>query len=219
METPIITTFEEYQKAARVTAMYTDTTRMPAITGIMYAALGLVDEMQEFFEALEALRHQPTRIDTTLLHDCSHLWDEAGDVMWYCANIATDINFILNTDDNMHGHGGAFTVKETLFQHCATITGSVKKIYRDEDVAALQSFPLTVSKQFQPKIFNTWKSLLEIVAIMQENLYKVYLDNYMSKVEPLSKEEFFLQMILQRNIKKLYSRMERKVLTGDGDNR
>ena len=219
MEIPTILAFEDYQKAARVTAMYTDTTRMPAITGTMYAALGLVDEMQEFFEALEDIRHQPTKIGSPSLHDCSHLWDEAGDVMWYCANIATDINFILSIQNGTNGNGGAFTVKETLFQHCATIAGGVKKIYRDEDVAALQSFPLTVSKQFQPKIFNTWKSLLEIVAIMKDNLYKVYLDNYMSKVEPFSKDEFFINEILQRNIYKLYSRMERKVLTGDGDNR
>ena len=219
MEIPTILAFEDYQKAARVTAMYADTTRMPAITGTMYAALGLVDEMQEFFEAFEDVRHQPTKVGSLFLRDCSHLWDEAGDVMWYCANIATDIGFLLTIHNYTNGNDGAFAVRETLFQHCATIAGSVKKIYRDEDVAALQSFPLTVSKQFQPKIFNIWKSMLEIITLMKDNLYKVYLSNNMSKIEILSPDEFFLTEILQRNIKKLYSRMERKVLTGDGDNR
>src|SRR5512139_3289251 len=80
-------TFEEYQKAARATAIY------PTEYAIVYPTLGLCGESGEVAERIKKLirdRVASEEVRTRIVL-------ELGDVLWYIANLASDMDISLET--------------------------------------------------------------------------------------------------------------------------
>lgn len=74
----------EYQKAARATAVY------PREYGVIYPAMGLAGEAGEAVEKVKkAVRKGGASYRDVL--DKEGLVKELGDVLWYIANLASDI--------------------------------------------------------------------------------------------------------------------------------
>jgi NTP pyrophosphatase (non-canonical NTP hydrolase) len=79
----------EYQKAARATAVYPDEWK------IVYPALGLAGEAGEAVEKIKkAIRKSKGYAFKNEL-DYAGLIKELGDVMWYVANLCTDLGIEL----------------------------------------------------------------------------------------------------------------------------
>jgi NTP pyrophosphatase (non-canonical NTP hydrolase) len=77
-------TFDEYQKEAHKTAIY------PGSIGLAYVTMGLVGEAGEIANKVKKIyrdRHGCLSDD-----DCRELGKELGDVLWYCAELATVLN-------------------------------------------------------------------------------------------------------------------------------
>lgn len=80
-------TFEEYQKHAMSTAIY------PADKAILYPALGLCGEAGEVAEKIKkTIRDADGVFDD---ERCKAIALEIGDVLWYAAALARDINISL----------------------------------------------------------------------------------------------------------------------------
>jgi len=81
-------TLDEYQKQARSTAVY------PKEYRIIYPALGLAGEAGEAVEKVKkAVRLGATGYPNYI--DYAGLTKELGDVLWYLANIASDMGITL----------------------------------------------------------------------------------------------------------------------------
>ena len=77
-------TFNEYQKTSRQTAIY------PPEHGVIYPALGLASEAGEVAgKVKKALRDDQGKISEQRREKIK---DELGDVLWYVAQLATDLN-------------------------------------------------------------------------------------------------------------------------------
>lgn len=75
----------QYQEAARNTAVY------PADMGLIYTTLGLVGESGEVAEKVKKMIR-----DGKTLKECrADLVKELGDVLWYVANVAHELNITL----------------------------------------------------------------------------------------------------------------------------
>ena len=89
-------TFEEYQKFCKTTAIYPDTTKL------MYPALGLTGEAGEIANKVKKLiRDGADREDYhAKLNAIGH---ELGDVLWYCAMLAKEVDMNLGRimEDNL----------------------------------------------------------------------------------------------------------------------
>lgn len=75
-------TFNNYQKVARKTAIYKD--------GIFYPALGLCGESGEVAEKIKKIYRDNDGIISE--YNKEQIVKEMGDVLWYIANLATDLN-------------------------------------------------------------------------------------------------------------------------------
>lgn len=79
--------FNSYQRNASTTAIYPDEHR------ILYPALGLAGEAGEVANKVKKLiRDGPDKRPDTWREDIA---SEIGDVLWYCAALATDLNLSL----------------------------------------------------------------------------------------------------------------------------
>lgn len=79
-------TFNNYQKYARETAIYTG-------NGIYYPALGLCGEAGEVADKIKKIyRDKSGKISE---EDKHQIVKEMGDVLWYLANMASDLNITL----------------------------------------------------------------------------------------------------------------------------
>jgi NTP pyrophosphatase (non-canonical NTP hydrolase) len=79
--------FNSYQRVAATTAIYPDEHR------ILYPALGLAGEAGEVANKVKKLvRDGPDSRPDTWREDIA---SEIGDVLWYCAALATDLNLTL----------------------------------------------------------------------------------------------------------------------------
>ena len=77
-------TFDEYQKTARSTAIY------PPEHRVIYPALGLASEAGEVAgKVKKSLRDDHGEISAERREKIK---DELGDVLWYAAQLATDLN-------------------------------------------------------------------------------------------------------------------------------
>lgn len=81
-------TFDEYQKIARSTAVYDND------LGIIYTALGLAGEAGEVVEHIKKMVRDSNRIPTPERRDA--IRKELGDVLWYVANMASDLEISLD---------------------------------------------------------------------------------------------------------------------------
>ena len=83
----IMSDFNSYQRNASTTAIYPDEHR------ILYPALGLAGEAGEVANKVKKLiRDGPDKRPDTWRGDIA---SEIGDVLWYCAALATDLNLSL----------------------------------------------------------------------------------------------------------------------------
>lgn len=77
-------TFDEYQKIARSTAVYDND------LGAIYTALGLAGEAGEVVEHIKKMVRDNSRIPTPERREA--IKKELGDVLWYVANLAADLD-------------------------------------------------------------------------------------------------------------------------------
>jgi len=80
-------TFDEYQTIARTTAIYNND------LGAIYTALGLAGETGEVVEHIKKMVRDNNRIPTPERREA--ITKELGDVMWYVANLASDLDIKL----------------------------------------------------------------------------------------------------------------------------
>lgn len=84
--------FDEYQLRAAKTAQY------PASRSIEYTALGLVGEAGEVANKVKKwIRGDYKSIERSQMETLQEVAaDELGDVLWYCAALATELNLSLS---------------------------------------------------------------------------------------------------------------------------
>jgi len=80
-------TFDEYQKFARSTAVYNSE------LGAIYSALGLAGETGEVIEHVKKMARDDNRTPTP--ERVEKIRKELGDVLWYLANLASDLGLDL----------------------------------------------------------------------------------------------------------------------------
>lgn len=80
--------FNEYQEKARETAIY------PSEQGLIYTALGLCGEAGEVAEKVKKMIRDEIQLDAKYR---GKLARELGDVLWYVANLAHEIDVTLDT--------------------------------------------------------------------------------------------------------------------------
>ena len=80
-------TFDDYQRQAKKTAIY------PKSAGVMYPALGLTGEAGEVANKVKKIVRDG--VDKMPSDWREQIAGELGDVLWYCAAIATDLNMSL----------------------------------------------------------------------------------------------------------------------------
>lgn len=196
----------DYQESTRETAIYPGATEGTSL-GIAYCMLGLVSETNEARLAWR-LRVVENYADRTA--------DELKDVLWYIARLSDELDLTLS--DIVHVWTGVqletfeeFThVRATrhprshaqvptdillnrLAEHIAILSGTVKKVIRDDGGVLDQAKRLIVATQLG-SIFNYWCVLLE----------------------RLEKD---ISVAAQENLDKLNDRKERGVIGGSGDSR
>lgn len=180
-----------YQSKARKTAIYPG--QGFGVLGIAYVALGLANEVGEFIE-----KHQ-------LAYTESEVNAEAGDVLWYVAQIATEISnqplgaLVLAEEFTDLRVPSPITAvdqaqaKDDLVRAAARIAGQAKKIVRDNpEGKALEER----AKSIETDLHLTMESLAILVG-----------------------GGSVLGGCAEGNLAKLASRAERGALMGDGDNR
>lgn len=170
----------EYQTGAVSTAIYPGK--------LTYPTLGLCGEVGELADVVD------TGSDTEILK-------EAGDVLWYAANVASDCGAALsevckrktfqNSVKRVHwdSHEAVF---EMVVQ-AGIVAENVKKTIRDND-GELQD-------KRRANILKALKKLIIVLAEIANNSHST------------------LEKCAKMNLEKLRSRQERGKLTGDGDNR
>jgi len=84
----LIMEFNQYQEAARETAIY------PSEQGLIYTALGLTGEAGEVAEKVKKMIRDGIELDPKYQGKIAR---ELGDVLWYVANLAHEIGVTLDT--------------------------------------------------------------------------------------------------------------------------
>lgn len=212
-----MTTLNEYQTKTRETAIYPE-----ALTGsigaITYVALGLLDEMGEVLSCLSAgdspidLRVDVLSVGSSDEGVRDHYLAEVGDVMWYLARLADEMG--LELDNLLDEEQVELFVKwpwperespkwvheiQTLVTILTPVAGFVKKSIRDS--AGILS----------PRAFEGIKQSLESALFAVATSMKYFAQE--------KKVDAHLGTVLDLNLEKLFSRKERGVLGGSGDNR
>lgn len=84
----------EYQKLSRETAVYTD--GLSTIDGLTYSVLALCGEAGELANKLKKAHRAGIEPDRNVLAD------ELGDCLWYCASVAHELGFDLESIAEMN---------------------------------------------------------------------------------------------------------------------
>jgi len=93
LQTPPITSFDEYQRAAEDTAQYPNKGNE-----LRYPAMGLAGEAGEVLEKVKKLWRNKGITSRAFMseEDRVILLAELGDVLWYAAAMATELNYLLS---------------------------------------------------------------------------------------------------------------------------
>lgn len=83
-----MTTLNEYQQAARQTAIYPDN------YSVVYPTLGLTGEAGEVSDKVKKIIRDKGGVFD--VHDDYEIAKELGDVLWYLANLASDLGYSLD---------------------------------------------------------------------------------------------------------------------------
>lgn len=171
----------QYQNDSRRFARY------PADKWLVYPVLGLMGEAGEFFE-----KFQKRVLETELI-------SEAGDVLWYLANIATDSSMLLHEillTNSFSDLEQSILPSTNLIQmgiQIGKLSELVKKMIRDDNGRLTPERKERI-KNSLVHIINEWGSIC-------------------------ASRNLNLTTIAEYNLQKLSSRLERNKLHGDGDNR
>jgi NTP pyrophosphatase (non-canonical NTP hydrolase) len=168
----------EYQKKAR-------TTCLDNCKNLEYLTLGLVGELGEVSEKEDEIYCKKEEKESILL--------EVGDVMWYLANISTELKIELDHVWDINFKDNIKFNSLPAFIFASKICEKVKKIKRDKKGVADKKDTIAILK-----------NLTKIIR------YLDYETNYFG---------FSLEDAMIKNIEKLESRKKRGVLKGNGDNR
>lgn len=169
----------DYQDAAVKTSI------IPAKLSLVYPTLGLCGEVGELVKSV--------------LGEDEGTSKEIGDVMWYAANVAADMDMLLSvvckrkTFPTKGDYWGIDDVLEELSIRCGEVAENVKKTLRDDKGV--------MGDKRQKNIANALKEIFSLLASIADN------------------NDTSLKDCADENIKKLQSRKARGVLKGDGDNR
>lgn len=168
----------EYQKAAVELAIYP--------TPLVYPALGLCGEIGE--------------LTKEKLAESDNVSKEIGDVLWYVANVASDMGMRLSEvcgrktfPKKSVDYWSVDDVLEELAIRCGEVAENVKKTLRDDDGVLGER-----------RRGNIATALKEIVVLLENSA---------------SHQKITLQDCADENIKKLQSRQKRGKIGGDGNNR
>ena len=186
----------EYSEKARSLAIYCDNSPWAKFA---YPALGLADEFGELLDKI-TLSHTYTKEDIAA---------ELGDVLWYLVNVSEDagtsfidlLNMFVDIRITSFTQLGSYInvssdIRPSIVRgpvHTGRIAGVAKKMIRDTNGV------LTLEKL---KIVH--ESLKEIIVCLYQIAWTWGIN---------------MDDVAQGNIKKLFSRKERGVLQGSGDNR
>ena len=185
--------FDEYQKAALTTAMYPNQG-----DNLTYPALGLAGESGEICEKVKDDGSETEE-------ERAALAKELGDVLWYVAMMAEELDISLS---QITGSGGAdideyqrFNLGQGVLANSSRrlagqsgkVCDKVKKMYRDD------GSKLTEARR--GAIANELGGVLRCIATVACDLHAN------------------LSRVAEMNIEKLASRKRRGTITGDGDNR
>ncbi|MCX8035340.1 MAG: nucleoside triphosphate pyrophosphohydrolase family protein [Candidatus Dojkabacteria bacterium] len=86
-------TFKEYQNKSRKTALYTNIDKSVIGNHILYPTLGLAGETGEFVEKIKKIMRNKNGVFEE--QDKDALKGELGDILWYIAQLATDLGLEL----------------------------------------------------------------------------------------------------------------------------
>jgi hypothetical protein len=168
---------DEYQSNAKAIAIYPGE--------LVYPALGLCGEVGELIHAIS--------------HDAEEVVKEAGDVLWYIANVASDAGLVLSE-----------------------VVGR-KTFPKDIDCWRLSTTKCDLSIQAGVVAEHVKKTLRDDAGVLCDKRRKGIKKDLKEIVDLLAKvcgfENTTLEDCAEKNIAKLLSRQERGKLTGDGDDR
>lgn len=180
---------DEYQRRAGETAVYPGRGFGPL--GLAYVMLGFVNEVGEYIEK----RDEGTHSDAELLA-------EAGDALWYAAEIAGELivplSDLLNADDwadlvyMRPGRANEEAARDHVWKCLARAAGHVKKVIRD-DVDGPSDLRVDLIRYDVRVVVSALATLVGGAAI--------------------------LEGAAEGNLAKLADRMERDAIHGDGDHR
>lgn len=170
----------EYQTGAVSTAIYPGK--------LAYPTLGLCGEVGELADAIDCNK------DAEILK-------EAGDVLWYVANVANDCGVELSE-----------VCKRKTFQN------RTKRVYWDSNEAMIE---MTVQAGVVAE--NVKKTIRDNDGVLEDkrkgNIVKALKALMVVLAEIVNNSGSTLEKCAEMNLDKLRSRQERGVLTGDGNNR
>ena len=182
--------FKEYQREARTTAVY------PINYQLQYVVIGLAGETGELLEKL--LPYVSNALDNAQAPTEELLSREFGDILWYVANTAhdanIDIDFDLSSSIPFNDVKGSWVEKVFLIViRMGKISEKVKKALRDNS-GILQEVKRQEMKE----------DLILLLTHLGElaSIFGLRLDH-----------------IAAQNLEKLFSRKQRGVIGGSGDNR
>lgn len=165
---------DEYQKQAASTAIYPG---RDTVLGLAYCALGLANEAGEYLAAKDSATSHETEA-------------EAGDVLWYVALLALELDAPLSEVVGVPRLSALPTEKSyaplPLSAYAASIAGAAKKIIRDGDL----------DHAHRRVIVRDLRHALMVLG-----------------------QDVDLDKAAWANVEKLRSRQERGVLGGSGDHR
>lgn len=180
----------DYQKAARTTAIY------PASASVFYPALGLAGEAGEIANKVKKTIRGDYQFDADKK---AELAKEAGDVMWYCAALASDVGQCLsNVTRNMPSVPGTNDIFDVVLelQFQAGLLANQAHCYRHNGFHYGHE-PPCVPELIGGGVGAVIYQCSRLAACCDTTLEAICLDN----------------------IGKLFGRKEAGTLKGDGDNR
>ncbi len=187
---------KEYQRAARTTAIYRESENATMI----YPALGLIGECGEVAEKIKKLirddggEMSPERKDA--------IKKELGDVMWYCANVCCD------TD-----HDLLMTYK----MRCASITHQIRGLTLPRIVLHMNRHASLAAHLLEKWCYKYDQRLEERDRFTE---LPNHITHIVTCVEEISiRCGFTIEEVYVTNIEKLFSRLKRGKIKGEGDNR
>lgn len=180
--------FKDYIPIIDLTAIYP---QMVINFGVAYTYLGLIDEINEFNDAIWETKWDDDEEPNMSSEKGKVLIKEAGDVVWYicalCKELNLDVESIINTP---------YQVAKYSERKIYNFHGDVKKFYRDGPESL--------------NLADLYGSLRQLVSDMKHALEVKFGEEDHDKI---------ISKVLATNSRKLKSRLRRNKIKGNGDNR